>query len=97
MKKVISIILCVGLCLGLFGCGTTQAVTGNEAIEQAEMASRFVTIHDNAFRQGGIWFDILLDTETGVMYICAVNRWGIEMEPIIDADGKPLLWEGELG
>lgn len=96
MKKLIAIILCAVLCLGIFGCSTTQAATGNEAIEQAEMTSRFVTIYNNAFKQSGIFFDILVDTETGVMYMCTVNRWGIEMEPIIDADGKPLLWEGEL-
>jgi hypothetical protein len=38
------------------------------------------------------WYNIIVDTETKVMYIMSANG-GVTL--MVDADGKPLLYEGE--
>lgn len=95
MKKLIAVILCVGLCLGLFGCGTTSEKPSDDS-DPVQNTDRFVKVQDDVIKIGGSYFDIYVDTETSVMYICVVNSWGIDVEPLMDADGNPLLWEGEL-
>ena len=35
---------------------------------------------------------ILLDTLTGVLYLQVVNGYGGGLTPLLDADGKPIVW-----
>ena len=41
----------------------------------------------------GVVTTIYLDTETGVLYLQAVSGYGGGLTPLLDADGKPTVWE----
>lgn len=38
---------------------------------------------------------IIVDKETGVCYLWQKSGYGVGMTVMLDADGMPLLWEGE--
>lgn len=40
-------------------------------------------------------FRVFLDMETKVQYIVAPHSYGHGITPRLDANGKPLLWDGE--
>lgn len=42
-------------------------------------------------------FRVLLDTQTGVMYLQVQNGYAGGLTPLLDKDGKPVCWslEGE--
>ena len=41
---------------------------------------------------------VLLDTETGVLYLQAVSGYAGGLTPLLDSDGKPMKWApGEDG
>lgn len=40
-------------------------------------------------------FRVFFDTETKVQYIIAPHFYDYGITPRLDANGKPLLWEGE--
>ena len=37
---------------------------------------------------------IIRDTVTGVLYLQLVNGYGGGLTPLLDADGKPIVWNG---
>ena len=39
--------------------------------------------------------EIVIDTETGVMYLWIENSYKAGLTIMVDAEGKPLLWKGE--
>lgn len=85
MKKVLAVVIVL---LMLAGCAEVKDVkrSGDESGE-----SRFVRIEETA-----IW-RIVADKETRVMYAVSVGGYnGGTFTLLVDADGKPLLWEGEL-
>lgn len=41
----------------------------------------------------GIATMVLLDTQTGVLYLQVVNGYGGGLTPLLDAGGKPMTWE----
>lgn len=40
----------------------------------------------------GIGTTILLDTQTGVLYLQVVNGYGGGLTPLLDGDGRPMTW-----
>lgn len=74
-------------CLILAGCGS--AAKTEEAAEPVN-ASRFLRV------ESADYWTVYADRETGVMYVVSnglYNKGVFTM--LVDADGKPLLWEGE--
>ena len=85
-------LLVVSMCC-LTGCTTTEEVSEEEfpesedwgVIEQAELHSLTLNVKST----------LAYDKETGVEYIIvSTSRGGIEIEPRLDSDGKPMLYEG---
>ena len=86
MKKIIAIII---LSLMLAGCGAKE--TQKEEPKEPARQSRFVTVEGNAI---SMWF-VVADRETGVMYAVSHGTYNLgSFTLLVDADGKPLIWEG---
>lgn len=81
MKKILCLILIVITMLTCVGCSNDD----NEIITD----NRFITV-EYGFDDKGNAIRIVVDTETNVMYF--TYQTGITV--MLDADGKPLLWEG---
>lgn len=91
---VLGIFLLVVAASCLTGCTyTTEQVSEEEfpesedwgVIEQAELHSLTINVKST----------LAYDKETGVEYIIvSTSRGGIEIEPRLDSDGKPMLYEG---
>lgn len=84
MKKLLMTAVICAL-LAVSGCGET-AVEDTQPVD----VSRFVVI------EGVAQWWVVADRETKVMY--AVSRGGYNLGNftlLVDADGKPLLWEGD--
>lgn len=81
IKKLIAITLAVLMILSLSGCF-------NERTSEADTSkpSRMVTIEHTAT------YRIVYDRETRVMYAVAIESGVFTV--LLDADGKPLLYEG---
>lgn len=85
MKKIICVMLVVVLVAMLCGCGRKVG----EGFSKSE---RFVIVSSNS--PNAPYFDtVIADKDTGVLYIVFYtgNHFGIT--PLLDSDGKPLLWE----
>lgn len=81
MKKLmLAIMLTVVLVTGCAKAETAQSEPVN--------VSRFQTVEDS-------WnWDIVVDKETGVMYAVSRGTYnGGTFTLLVDADGKPLIWE----
>lgn len=90
MKKLIALFTVLCVCLILVGCNKDDdaVYAGN---------SRFEQVYYEGYSIEGVnSVDtvILVDKETGVMYlyVSTVNRSGLTV--MVDEDGKPLIWEG---
>ena len=96
MKKVFLAILCVVLCIGLFSC--TISVEPSEP-EQTQIEQKQTQIERlvRVYRSKNGLMEIYADSETKVMYLVADVGYGAGLTVMVDADGSPLLWEGELG
>lgn len=77
MKVVLSIVLAIVLCCGLVGCN-------DEKIEQAD---RFELVHE----EGSM--NVVVDKETGVMYLFLRAGYAGGVTVMVDADGNPLIYE----
>lgn len=89
MKRVLAVILLIMICCFIFvGCGRK-----NDVAITTELDRRFKIISDT--NDGFGYCNIIVDTETGVMYLFrgAANRGGLTV--MVDADGKPLIYEGD--
>ena len=87
MKKLITVLLITLMILSLSACATK---TTNKVVKGE--SSRMVRIEE-----AGI-YQIVYDKETRVMYAVSygVNNGGV-FTLLVDADGKPLLYEGGTG
>ena len=85
MKKIISVIItAIILMLIMF---TVSAFAGCELNDSELQHSRFEIVEQNF----GTYTDILyVDTKTGVMYWYRSNRG---LTPLLDSDGKPLIYK----
>ena len=89
MKKILAIILSIMICCFTFvGCGRK-----NKVIKTIELDSRFKIIKDT--NDGFGYCDIIVDTETGVMYLFRGAGYRGGLTVMVDADGKPLIYEGD--
>ena len=85
MKKIICVILLVVFTMLFCGCGPKIGENYTES-------GRFILMSgDNP--NAPYYENIIVDKETGVMYIAfyGYNHFGVT--PLLDSDGKPLLWE----
>lgn len=92
MTKIAIIFICVCVLVGcLVGC--IDSATAEETVNLEE-TPRFYVVSE-AFDIGNTYHSgvILVDRETNVCYLCisGANRAGITV--MLDAEGKPLLWE----
>lgn len=91
MKKFLTVILLAVVCCVIFsGCGRTRKV------EIPEVEERFLILNDanngmNGYRQ------IIVDRETGVMYLFVGNGSKGGLAVMVDAKGNPLIYDGEYG
>lgn len=82
MKRIIAIVL---ILLMLAGCAKVERASKNPVD-----ISRFMMVEQN-----NIW-RIVVDRETKVMYAVSLGNYNNgTFTLLVDADGKPLLWEGE--
>ena len=89
MKKILAIILSIMICCFTFvGCGRK-----NKVIKTTELDSRFKIISDT--NDGLGYCNIIVDTETGVMYLFRGAGYRGGLTVMVDADGKPLIYEGD--
>ena len=82
MKKILCLVLAVMMLLTCVGCSTVPEEKTNEE------TSMFVRVETGSL--AGYSYNIVYHKETKVMY--AVSYEGI-FTVMLDADGKPLLWE----
>lgn len=89
MKRILSVILLIIICCFMFvGCGRK-----NDVIKTTELDSRFKIINDT--NDGLGYSQIIVDTETGVMYLFRGEGYRGGLTVMVDADGKPLIYEGD--
>ena len=82
MKRIISIVL---ILLMLTGCANIESVS-----EDPVDVSRFMMV------EKCVPWEIVVDRETKVMYAVSIGQYNRgTFTLLVDADGKPLLWEGE--
>lgn len=93
MKTIIAIILCIGLFFCFAACSTPANAAENTNEESAKSLPRMVKVVDGHPRDN---MKIYVDTETRVMYAVYSFSNAATMTIMVDAEGKPLLWEGEL-
>ncbi len=86
MKKILCLVIVIMLMLFCAGCGNMKTV--EDMKEDIDGDSMFVLVEKNY-----LWnkYHIVYHKETKVMY--AVSSTTI-FTVMLDADGKPLLWEG---
>lgn len=94
MKKILSIFICVCiLAFSLVACcgsGTEEASDGKY--------SRFIILNriDIPESLSNVYEGyIMVDRETGVCYVYIDGYRRGAMTVLLDADGKPLIWEGK--
>lgn len=91
MKKFLTVVLSAVTCCAIFsGCGRTRKV------ETSEVDERFLILNDtnngmNGYRQ------IIVDRETGVMYLFVGKGSKGGLAVMVDAEGNPLIYNGEYG
>lgn len=94
MRTLIAIILCIGLVFCFVACSNTPAnAAENTNEESAKSLPRMIKVVD---RHPADSMMIYVDTETRVMYAVYSSSSGATMTVMVDVDGNPLLWEGEL-
>lgn len=89
MKRILAIIVLIIMCCFAFvGCGRK-----NEVITTTELDYRFKIINDT--NDGFGYTKIIIDTETGVMYLFRGEGYRGGLTVMVDVDGKPLIYEGD--
>jgi hypothetical protein len=89
MKQILCITFTICLCglfliLNLTGCNNSDNESTNENSETS-----FVTVEKELVN--GYFYKIAYHKETKVMYVLGQYN---DFEVMLDAEGKPLLWEG---
>lgn len=100
MKKTIILVLIliilaiIPVVMILTGCA---APDDNTHITTLEQSNRFVTVETYGMNFKNVPpYRIIVDTYTKVSYIYIGDSTGNAITVLVDADGKPLLWEGAL-
>ena len=91
MKKFLTVILLAVVCCVIFsGCGRTRKV------ETSEVDKRFLILTGTNNDADG-YRQIIVDRETGVMYLFVGYSYKGGLTIMVDADGNPLIYGGEYG
>lgn len=87
MRKMLKIIIVFAVTALLCGCGAKEGQNFTES-------DRFVVVSgsdgDAPYREA-----IIVDKETGVLYLTIHSIYRFGITPLIDSDGMPLLWDGK--
>lgn len=97
-KKIfISLLICLFPILLFAGCSSTQSNTenGNSQWNVIDEVT-FVKITDNVKNGVDYGFEIYVHKETKVMYIFYHSHYQCGLSVLLNSDGTPKLWEGEL-
>lgn len=88
VKKILCLVLIIMMLLTCVGCGSPMEKVQETQQQQTSNKSMFVLVESNY-----LWnkYNIVYHKETKVMYAVSCNT---QFTVMLDADGKPLLWEG---
>lgn len=87
MKKIFVVLATLMLSVTLMGCSANPA----ETTYTDDVPSRFVIIE-----QSDLW-NVVADQETKVMHAVSAGSYNYgNFTMLVDSDGTPLLYEGEL-
>ena len=88
----------------LSGCGEsmTNEASNVQVVEEKIEAERFISVEKGMLEKSK--YTIFVDTTTRVMWLKTIHTYidgtgngvGLAFEPMIDSEGNPLLYEGEL-
>lgn len=96
MKKLLILLLVLIMPIGLLcGCGTKADNY------QENLSTRFVIVEkvQESFRdtRDSIYdICIVVDKETKIMYLAFFGRYKVSVETMLNTDGTPMIWQGEL-
>ncbi len=91
MKKFLTVVLLVVTCCVIFsGCSKAKKV------ESPEFDERFLILNDTNNDMDG-YRQIIVDRETGVMYLFMGKGYKGGLTVMVDAEGNPLIYGGEYG
>ena len=86
MKKRIYMAITVALaCMAIAACGSARVLTEKEYSEESLMKVVDSTMD----------YTIFANKETGVMYFCRGGKYGASVCMMVDAEGKPQVYEWE--
>lgn len=89
MKKIFAVLATLMLSMTMIGCSVNPAE--NAQTYQENVPSRFVILEES-----GTW-RVVADQETRVMYAVSTGMYnGGNFTMLVNSDGTPLLYEGEL-
>lgn len=89
MKKLFALLLALALCFSSFvGCADTDE-NGREVCYIADGVTLVKVSYDYPY---AVW----VHKETKVMYLEIDGSYGDAYTVMLDENGKPLLWEGDL-
>lgn len=89
MKRVVAImILIILLVISVSGCGA-KTESGNREYVVCDGITMILV-------ENGDYFNIYVHKETRVMYIGESNTYQGSMSIMLDENGDPLLWDGDL-
>jgi hypothetical protein len=94
MKKFLILLLIITISIfTLTGCVSSKMKSEKEYNICDKV--NFIEISNNDGRDG---FKVYVHKETKIMYImyCNANYGGYCLSVLVDIDGKPLIWEGNL-
>lgn len=95
MRKIKSLICLLLLSLSLVGCVKDSYEDNSDSVGEVTIAGRnFKSIQGRDDDFG--WYEILVDKETKVQYLFNEENHQGGLVVIVDADGKPILYEGEV-
>ena len=92
--KFFSLILAFIFCISLLlftGCASTEESATDPKVD---LPDRFVLVEyfkAETFSSAAAY--VIVDTETNVCYLLVVESQGAGLTTMVDAEGKPLLWD----
>jgi len=105
-KKIISVILICGISFALTGCDSDLSWVSKQSKPHTYVYktndSRFKVVSADEIDDGtvsGLTISILIDKETNIMYMQSEkyqSGYGLSLEVMVDQDGKPLIYNGDL-
>jgi len=87
MKKMLKIIIVFAVIVLLCGCGAKEGQNFTES-------DRFVVVSGKNYN-APYAETIIVDKETGVLYLTIHSTYHFGITPLIGSDGMPLLWDGK--